>query len=67
MGGQDDLSIFIAVPEEHRPLRTHRHGWEDNIKMNLEVGYEYVGWIHRDQDRDKEWTCVNTTVNTPGV
>jgi hypothetical protein len=27
--------ILVGNPEGKRPLRRPRHGWEDNIKMNL--------------------------------
>jgi len=27
--------ILVQKPEGKRPLRRHRHGWEDNIRMYL--------------------------------
>jgi hypothetical protein len=34
---------------------------EDNIKMTLkEVGWEDMGWIYVDQDRDCCWVPVST-------
>lgn len=34
---------------------------EDNIKMTLkEVGWEDMGWIYVDQDRDWCWVPVST-------
>jgi hypothetical protein len=34
---------------------------EDNIKMTLkEVGWEDMGWIYVDQDRDWFWVPVST-------
>jgi hypothetical protein len=27
--------ILVGKPEEKRPLGRPRHGWEDNIKMDL--------------------------------
>jgi hypothetical protein len=39
--------ILVAKPEGMRPLRIHRHGWEDNIKMDQrKIGFGYVDWIH---------------------
>jgi hypothetical protein len=34
-------------PEEMRPLGTHRHKWEDNIKMDLKkIDLEHAEWIY---------------------
>jgi hypothetical protein len=27
--------ILVSKPEGKKPLRRHRHRWEDNIKMDL--------------------------------
>jgi hypothetical protein len=39
--------IFDGKPEGKRPLRRHRHRWEDNIKIDLrEMGLEvWIGFI----------------------
>jgi hypothetical protein len=29
-------TIFVGKPEGKRPIERPRHGWEDNIKINLE-------------------------------
>jgi hypothetical protein len=43
--------------EGKRPLRRHRHRYEDNIKMDLrKTLFEGVDWIHLAQDRD--WFVV---------
>jgi hypothetical protein len=34
--------IFMAKPEEKRPLGRPRHRWEDNIEMSLQE----EGWGH---------------------
>jgi hypothetical protein len=40
--------LFLAgKPGGKRPLGRPRHGWEDNIRMELrEIGWEGVGCIH---------------------
>jgi hypothetical protein len=46
--------IFVRKCEGKRPLRRHRHTWEDNIRMDLrEIGWKGVDWIHPAQDRDQ--------------
>jgi len=42
---------FGQEPEGKRPLRRHRHRWEDNIRMDLrERGWEGVKLMHLIQD-----------------
>jgi hypothetical protein len=44
------------------PLGRPRHGWEDNIRMDLkEIGWEGVDWMHLAQGRDQWLFLVNTT------
>jgi hypothetical protein len=51
----------VRKPEGRRPPRRHRHGWEDNIKMDLrEIGWGGMDWINLAQDRDKWRALVNT-------
>jgi hypothetical protein len=39
--------VLFGKPEGKRSLGRRRHGWEDNIKMNLrETGWEDVDCIH---------------------
>jgi hypothetical protein len=46
--------IFVMEPEGKRSLERPRHGWENNIKMDIkEIGWEGVEWIDVAQDRDK--------------
>ena len=28
--------VLVGKPERRRPLGSHRHRWEDNIKMNIQ-------------------------------
>jgi hypothetical protein len=53
-----------TVPVGKRPLRTPRHRWEDNMKVDLrEIEWESVDWIHLIQDRDQRWALVNMVLN----
>jgi hypothetical protein len=33
--GEERLEVLVGKPEGRRPLRRHRRGWEDNIKINI--------------------------------
>jgi hypothetical protein len=60
---RDAYNILVGRPEGRRPLRP-RHGWEDNIKMDLrEIGFGDVDWIHWAQDMDRLRALVNTVMN----
>jgi len=61
MCGRDEKCIhnFSRKPEGKRSLGRSKCRWEDNIKLDLEMGYEDVEWIHRDQWR----ALVNTVMN----
>jgi len=40
--------LLVGKPEGKRPLRTSKHAWKDNIKMDLqEVGWggEGMDWV----------------------
>jgi hypothetical protein len=57
-------NILVGKREGRRPLGRPRHGWEDNIKMDLrEIGFGDVDWIHLAQDRDRWQALVNTIMN----
>jgi hypothetical protein len=48
MTGEESNAYWILVgkPEGKRPLGRPRHGWVDNVKMNLrEVGMVWTGLI----------------------
>jgi hypothetical protein len=46
--------ILVGKPEGKRSLERPRRRWEDNIRMELmEIGWEYVDWIHLAQGRDQ--------------
>jgi hypothetical protein len=51
--GGETYIVFIYA-EKRRELRTHRPGWEDNIKIDLEdFALEGVDWVHLARDRDR--------------
>ena len=50
-------------PEVKSPLRRPRRRWEDNIKMDLEVGCGGMDWIDVAQDRDRWRALVNAVMN----
>jgi hypothetical protein len=57
---------LVGKPEAKSPLplRTPRHRWVDNIKMNLrEIGWDGMDWIDLAPDRDQWRTHVNTVMN----
>jgi hypothetical protein len=44
--------LLVGKPEGRRLLGRPRHGWIDNIKMDLlEMGLSVVDWIGLAQDR----------------
>jgi hypothetical protein len=54
----------VGKPEGKRPLGRHKHGWEDNIKEDLqEVGCGSLDWIELAKDRDRWRTIVNAVMN----
>jgi hypothetical protein len=56
--------LLVANPEGKRLLGRPRHGWENNIKMNLgEVGLGDVDWIGLAQDRNRWRALVNSVMN----
>ena len=52
------LVSFIYVYVYITPLGRPRHGWEDNIRMNLkEIGINARNWVGSTQDRELESVC----------
>jgi hypothetical protein len=55
--------IWVARPEERRPLGRSRRRWEDNIKMDLqEVGWG-MDWIELAQDRGRWRALMDAVMN----
>jgi hypothetical protein len=57
------FKILVGKPEGKGPLGILRHMWEDEIRMNLENGWEGVDWIHLAQDRDQWQALVDAVMN----
>jgi transcription termination factor 2 len=56
--------LLVGKPEGKRPLGRPRHGWIDNIKMDLlEIGLNVVDWIGLAQDRYMWRALVNSVMN----
>jgi hypothetical protein len=54
----------VGKPEAKRPLGRPRHGWVDNIRMDLgEVGWGDVDWIGLAKDRNRWRALVNSVLN----
>ena len=58
--------VLVGNPEGKRPLGRQRRRWDDNIKMDLEVGRGCGVWIELAQDRDR-WRALVSTVMYFGV
>jgi hypothetical protein len=56
--------LLVGKPEGNGPLGRPRHGWIDNIKMDLlEIGWGDVDWIGLAQDRYRWRALVNSVMN----
>jgi hypothetical protein len=55
--------FWVGQPDGKRKLGRLRLRWEDNIKMNLELGGEGMDWIRLAQDRDRWRALVNAVMN----
>jgi hypothetical protein len=56
--------IWWEIPEGKRPLGRPRHGWEDNIKVDLrEIEWGGMDWIDPAWDRDQWRALMNTVKN----
>jgi hypothetical protein len=52
-------TVLIGNPEGKSPLRRPGRRWEDNIKMHMEIVWEYVDWNHVTQDRCRRRAVIN--------
>jgi hypothetical protein len=55
--------VLVGKPEGKRPLGRPRFRWEDNIKMDLHVGFESMDWIDLAQGRDRWRALVIAVMN----
>jgi hypothetical protein len=59
-----DEQGMMGKSEGKRTLRRSRHGFKDNIKIDLkEIGWEDVDRINLAEDRDKCWAVVHMVTN----
>ena len=49
--------VLLGKPEGKIPLGRQRRRWEDNIKIDLEVGRSCGDWMELAQDRDR-WRAL---------
>jgi hypothetical protein len=62
--GRDVYRVLVGRPERKRPLGRLRHGWEDNIKIDLrEIRIDKANWIRLVQDRVQWRDFVSTIIN----
>jgi hypothetical protein len=61
--GRNVYRVLVGKPEGKRPLGRPRRRWEDGIKMDLEIGWGCVEWIHLAEDRDRWRALVNAMMN----
>ena len=50
--GRRTSKILTGKPTGKRPLGRLRRRWEDNIRMELEIGINTGNWVNSAQDRD---------------
>jgi hypothetical protein len=63
-GMRNAYKNLVEYSEEKRPLASHRHIWDDNIKMDLEeVGCEVVDWSHLTEDMYQWQALISTVMN----
>ena len=56
--------VSVGKPEGKRPLGRPRHGWEDNIKMDLQVmGSGGRNWMDLAQDKDRWRALMKSVMN----
>jgi hypothetical protein len=55
--------ILVGKPEGMRPLGRPRRRWVNNIKIEIEIGWDGMDWIDLAQGRDHWRALVNTVMN----
>jgi hypothetical protein len=64
MDGACSTYILVRKPEGKRTLGICRPRREYNIKMDFrESGWQYVDWMHMDQDRENRRALLKTVIN----
>ena len=62
---KSSFKILIGKPTGKKPLGKPRSRWEDNNKMELEIGINAGNWVDSAQDRDY-WRALVNVVLTSG-
>ena len=61
--GRSTFKILTGTPTGKRPLGRPRHGWENNIRMDLkEIGINTANWVDSARDRDYWRNLVNAAL-----
>jgi hypothetical protein len=56
--------ILVGETDRKRPLRRHRHRWENIMKRNVEeIQWEVVDWVKLVLNRDKWKALVKKIMN----
>jgi hypothetical protein len=71
MGGQCSTNgekknahrLLVGKPKGKRSLERPRRRWEDNIRIDLGVGWGDVDWIGLAKDRNRWRALVNSVMN----
>ena len=61
--GRGVHKVLVGKPEGKRPFGRPRRRWENNIKMDLEVGRCCGDWMELAEDRDRWRALVSTVMN----
>ena len=61
--GRGVHKVLVGKPEGKRQFGRPRRRWEDNIKVDLEVGRGCGDWMGLAQDRDRWRALVSTVMN----
>jgi hypothetical protein len=56
---RNGYNTLFGKPTWKKTLGRSRRRLEDNIRMDREVVWKVVDWIHLAQDRDGWWALVN--------
>jgi hypothetical protein len=63
---QNSYKIWGGKPEGKRHVGRPRHIWEDNIKMDQEIGWECADWIHLAHGKHQWQVIVNMVMISSG-
>ena len=61
--GRSPFKILTGKPTGKRPLGRPRRRWEDNIRMELEIGISAGNWVDSAQDRNYWRALVIAALN----